>query len=191
MNHEIRIAILDMNNNHPNQGMRNIKDISETFKANSGYQVSIEIFDVRHQYEMPKIEDFDIFISSGGPGNPHKEGFVWEENYNRFLNAIWKHNKEHESKNICSLFAIHSSWPAFIGIWQKLPKENLILSELCRSIRQKPVKRIFTEKSSRTFYAVDSRAYQVIQPKTDHLEKHGMQILALEKSAHILIWKGL
>jgi hypothetical protein len=34
---------------------------------------------------MPKIEDFDIFISSGGPGNPHKEGFVWEENYNRFL----------------------------------------------------------------------------------------------------------
>ncbi|SPY31739.1 Uncharacterised protein [Oligella urethralis] len=73
MNHEIRIAILDMNNNHPNQGMRNIKGISETFKANSGYQVSIEIFDVRHKYEMPKIEDFDIFISSGGPGNPHKE----------------------------------------------------------------------------------------------------------------------
>lgn len=89
--------------------MRNIKGISETFKANSGYQVSIEIFDVRHKYEMPKIEDFDIFISSGGPGNPHKEGYVWEENYNRFRMQYGNITKEHESKNICSLFAIHSS----------------------------------------------------------------------------------
>ncbi|WP_454059936.1 type 1 glutamine amidotransferase [Elizabethkingia ursingii] len=182
MNHEIRIAILDMNNNHPNQGMRNIKDISETFKANSGYQVSIEIFDVRHQYEMPKIEDFDIFISSGGPGNPHKEGFVWEENYNRFLNAIWKHNKEHESKKY--MFLICHSFQLACIYWdlaEVTQRKSYSFGVMPIHKTETGEKDFLLKNLPEPFYAVDSRAYQVIQPKTDHLEKHGMQILALEK----------
>ena len=61
---DVRIALLDMNNNHPNQGMRNIKELSKAFQEQSEYEVSVEIFDVRYKNEMPNIEDFDIFISS-------------------------------------------------------------------------------------------------------------------------------
>ena len=76
---EIKLALLDMNNNHPNQGMRNIREISAAFQKNSEFDVKIEYFDVRYKNEMPNVADFDIFISSGGPGTPHKEGYEWEE----------------------------------------------------------------------------------------------------------------
>ena len=60
-----------MNNNHVNQGMRNIREISQQFKEHADEDVSITLFDVRFKDEIPDIQDFDIFISSGGPGNPH------------------------------------------------------------------------------------------------------------------------
>lgn len=62
---EIKLALLDMNNNHPNQGMRNIREISAAFQKNSEFDVKIEYFDVRYKNEMPNVADFDIFISSG------------------------------------------------------------------------------------------------------------------------------
>ncbi|WP_449397933.1 hypothetical protein [Chryseobacterium wanjuense] len=70
---DIRIALLDMNNNQVNQGFKNIKEISETFQQSSEENVSIKTFDVRFKNEMPDISDFDIFISSGEPGNPHEK----------------------------------------------------------------------------------------------------------------------
>jgi hypothetical protein len=57
---DVRIALLDMNNNHPNQGMRNIKELSKAFQEQSEYEVSVDVFDVRYKNEMPNIEDFDI-----------------------------------------------------------------------------------------------------------------------------------
>lgn len=82
---DIRIALLDMNNNQINQGFKNIKEISEAFRQScTGENVSITTFDVRFKNEIPDIEDFDIFISSGGPGNPHREGFEWEDRFSAF-----------------------------------------------------------------------------------------------------------
>ena len=86
---DVRIALLDMNNNQANQGFKNIKEISENFKKQSDENISITGFDVRYKNEIPNIEDFDIFISSGGPGNPHREGFEWEQKFADFLNAVY------------------------------------------------------------------------------------------------------
>jgi hypothetical protein len=60
-----------------------------------------------------------------------------------FLNAVWKHNKENESKKY--MFLICHSFQLACIYWDlaEVTKENLILSELCLSIRQKPVKKIF------------------------------------------------
>ena len=68
-----------------------------------------------------------------------------------------------------------------LGFGEVTQKKILFFRSYAYSIRQKPVKRFLLKNLPGTFYAVDSRAYQVIQPKTNHLEKHGMQILALEK----------
>ena len=40
---EIKLALLDMNNNHPNQGMRNIHEISAAFQKNSEFDVKLNI----------------------------------------------------------------------------------------------------------------------------------------------------
>ena len=61
MKHPVRLAILDMNNNHDNMGIASIKRIADRFAI-----IEYEVFDVRHKKEVPGL-DFDIYISSGGP----------------------------------------------------------------------------------------------------------------------------
>lgn len=179
---DIRIALLDMNNNHVNQGFRNIKEISETFQQNSEENVVIKTFDVRFKDEMPEIGDFDIFISSGGPGNPHREGFAWEDRFANFLDSVFEHNKDHEDKKY--LFLICHSFQLASIHWN--------LGNICKrksySFGVMPVhkteegKEEFLFKNLQDpFYAVDSRAYQFIEPDHARFEELGMTVMAIEK----------
>ena len=179
---EIKIALLDMNNNHPNQGMRNITELSNAFKSKSECSVLITLFDVRYKNEMPKIEDFDIFISSGGPGNPHREGLEWEDKFSSFLDDIWKHNLENEQKKY--LFLVCHSFQLACIHW------NLGVVNMRRSYSfgVMPVHKTKTGKHDfllknlpEPFYAVDSRAYQVIEPNKANFNKMNAEIVAIEK----------
>ncbi len=180
---KIRLALLDMNNNHINQGMRNIKEISQAYKENTEEVVEIQTFDVRYKNQMPNFEEFDIFISSGGPGNPHKEGYAWETKYAEFLDKIWFHNQQTKQKKF--LFLICHSFQLASIHWQ--------LGNICKrksySFGVLPIHK--TEEGENNFlfknlpepfYAVDSRAYQFIEPNLKKLEEMGMQIIALEKA---------
>jgi len=62
---KLKLAILDMYENAPNEGMRCIKAIAQ---AHADF-VDWKVFDVRHKNEVPGNE-YDIYISSGGPGSP-------------------------------------------------------------------------------------------------------------------------
>ncbi|SHG37283.1 GMP synthase-Glutamine amidotransferase [Chryseobacterium oranimense] len=179
---DIRIALIDMNNNHVNQGFRNIKEISEAFQQSSEENVTIQTFDVRFKNEMPDINDFDIFISSGGPGNPHREGFEWEDRYAAFLDAVLDHNQYNEDKKY--LFLICHSFQLASIHWK--------LGNICKrksySFGVMPVHK--TEEGEQEFlfknlqdpfYAVDSRAYQFIEPDMDRFDELGMKIMAIEK----------
>lgn len=180
---DIRIALLDMNNNQVNQGFKNIKEISESFRQScKGENVSITTFDVRFKNEIPDIEDFDIFISSGGPGNPHREGFEWEDQFSHFLDSIFSHNRISQDKKY--LFLICHSFQLASIHWK--------LGNICKrksySFGVMPVHK--TEEGEEEFlfknlpdpfYAVDSRAYQFIEPDYDRLEEMGMKITAIEK----------
>ncbi|MEG0925252.1 MULTISPECIES: type 1 glutamine amidotransferase [Chryseobacterium] len=179
---DIRIALLDMNNNHVNQGFRNIKEISETFQQNSDENVIIKTFDVRFKDEMPEIGDFDIFISSGGPGTPHKEGFEWEERFANFLDTVFEHNKYNEDKKY--LFLICHSFQLASIHWK--------LGNICKrksySFGVMPVHKtregrdeFLLKNLQDPFYAVDSRAYQFIEPDQERFEELGMTVMAIEK----------
>ncbi len=179
---DIRIALLDMNNNHANQGFRNIKEISEAFQQNSDENVVIQTFDVRFKNEMPDIHDFDIYISSGGPGNPHREGLEWEDRFAGFLDSVFEHNRYNEDKKYVFLIC-HSFQLASIH-WK--------LGNICKrksySFGVMPVhktdegKEEFLFKNLQDpFYAVDSRAYQFIEPDLERLDELGMKITAIEK----------
>lgn len=179
---EIKIALLDMNNNHANQGMRNIKEISQAFKENAEDKVTIELFDVRYKNEMPNVADFDIFISSGGPGNPHREGYEWEEKFANFLDDVWENNKNQEQKKF--LFLVCHSFQLASIHWN--------IGNICKrksySFGVMPIHKtdegeqdFLLKNLPQPFYAVDSRAYQLIEPDDQKMENLGMKILALEK----------
>lgn len=179
---DIRIALLDMNNNQVNQGFKNIREISEAFKKNSEENVIIKTFDVRHKNEMPDIEDFDIFISSGGPGDPHREGLEWEDKFAEFLDTVYNHNKYNDDKKYMFLIC-HSFQLASIH-WE--------LGNICKrksySFGVMPIHK--TDEGEQEFlfknlpdpfYAVDSRAFQFIEPNHERFEELGMKIVAIEK----------
>lgn len=182
MKKTIKLALLDMNNNHVNQGMRNINEISMAFQQQSEDHVEIKIFDVRFKNEMPNIEDFDIFISSGGPGTPHREGYEWEQKFADFLDGIWEHNKNSDHKKF--LFLICHSFQLASIHWK--------LGNICKrksySFGVMPVHKtdegeqdFLLKNLPDPFYAVDSRAYQFIEPNMDLMDEMGMKIVALEK----------
>ena len=179
---DVRIALLDMNNNQTNQGFKNIKEISEAFQNQSEENISIETFDVRYKNEIPNIEDFDIFISSGGPGNPHREGYEWEQKFADFLDSIYYYNKENDAKKY--LFLICHSFQLASIHWK--------LGNICKrksySFGVMPVHK--TEEGEQEFllknlpdpfYAVDSRAYQFIEPDYPKFNELGMKVVAIEK----------
>lgn len=179
---DIRIALLDMNNNHVNQGFKNIKEISEAFQESSEENISIDLFDVRYKNEMPNVKDFDIFISSGGPGDPHREGLEWEDKFAGFLDEVYNHNQYNENKKY--LFLICHSFQLASIHWK--------LGNICKrrsySFGVMPVHK--TKEGSQEFlfknlpdpfYAVDSRAFQFIEPDQERLEEMGMKITAIEK----------
>ena len=76
-----RVAIIDMYNGVPNKGMAGIKKIIDTLE----YPMSYDLFDARGDAELPNLDDYSIFISTGGPGNPLEEGSVWQQRYFDFL----------------------------------------------------------------------------------------------------------
>lgn len=191
---DIRIALLDMNNNKVNQGFKNIKEISETFQRRyvEG-NVTIKTFDVRFKNEIPEIEDFDIFISSGGPGDPHREGLEWEDKFARFLDNIFEHNQSHSNKKY--LFLICHSFQLASIHW----KLGTINKRKSYSFGVMPVHK--TEEGEQEFlfknlpdpfYAVDSRAFQFIEPDYKRFDELGMKITAIEKfRPHIYLERAI
>jgi GMP synthase-like glutamine amidotransferase len=179
---DVRIALLDMNNNHVNQGFKNIKEISEAFKQQSEENISIEVFDVRFKNEIPNIKDFDIFISSGGPGNPHREGFEWEDKFAQFLDSVYQHNQESEAKKflflICHSFQLASiHWD--LGNICKRKSYSFGVMPIHKS--EEGEQEFLFKNLPDPFYAVDSRAYQFIEPNVERFEELGMKIVAIEK----------
>jgi GMP synthase-like glutamine amidotransferase len=179
---DIRIALLDMNNNHVNQGFRNIKEISEAFQQSTEENVSIKTFDVRFKNEMPDIEDFDIFISSGGPGDPHREGLEWEDKFAKFLDKVFEHNKFNDDKKylflICHSFQLASiHWE--LGTINKRKSYSFGVMPIHKT--EEGEQEFLFKNLPDPFYGVDSRAYQFIEPDHERFEELGMKIVAIEK----------
>ena len=104
----IRIAILDLYDGVPNEGMRGIRQLIEEFEVDFHLTVTYEVFDVRLKIQIPDLS-FDVYISSGGPGSPlDSEGSLWERNYFSLMESIKDHNKQHSDQKKHVLLICHS-----------------------------------------------------------------------------------
>ena len=179
----LRIAILDLYEGFENQGMRCINDIILNWGKNNGYTIEYKIFEVRQHLQYPEISEYDVFISSGGPGSPlDSEGTEWDNKYMNWLTAINEWNGSNTSKKYV-FFICHSFQLAC-----RYFKVATVCKRKSTSFGVFPIHRIdngngevvFDELKD-PFYAVDSRDYQVTEPNHTQLRALGASILAIEK----------
>lgn len=178
MSQQIRIAILDMYNGEPNQGMRCIIDIINRFNQ----IVTFQIYDIRGKCEFPNIEKFDIYISTGGPGNPLEGDGNWDLKYYDFIDQLANWNKEQKVKKHV-LFICHSFQMAcyHFGLAEITKRKSTSFGVMTIHKTEAGTNDPILEGLESPFYAIDSRDYQVVQPKLSIFSKKGAMIIALEK----------
>lgn len=178
MSNPIRVAVLDMYNGEPNQGMRCIIDIINRFNQ----MVTFQIFDVRGKNEFPDIKKFDIYISTGGPGNPLEGDGNWDLKWYDFIEQLWQWNKEQKTKKHV-LFICHSFQMAchHFGLATLNKRKSTSFGVMTIHKTEDGTTDSVLEGLQNPFYAIDSRDYQVVQPKLSIFKKKGAQIIALEK----------
>lgn len=175
---KLHLAILDMYDGEPNQGMRCIKDIVARFDS----QVSYKVFDVRGKAEIPEISDYDLFISTGGPGNPMDGDGNWDLKYFDFLDQIWIWNQNFNHKKYI-LFICHSFQMAcrHFGLGTLTKRNSTSFGVMSVHKTAEGQKDSLLQNLENPFWAVDSRDYQVVQPDLKKFKVLGAKIIALEK----------
>ncbi len=182
-NQHIRVAIIDLYNNEPNEGMRCIQDLLNSFPLQPQQSLSSKVFDVRFKNEVPDLS-YDIYISTGGPGSPlADENAMWERNYFNLIDSIFEHNAGGVG-NKKYLFLICHSFQLVCRHFEiaEVAKRNSTAFGIFPIHKTEDGKKeILFKQLPDPFYTVDSRDYQVIQPDHNKLLKMGAKILALEK----------
>ena len=181
----IKIAVLDMNNNHANEGMRcilhAIRNVQGNGWQNRSTELTFDVFNARGSNELPGL-GYDIYISSGGPGSPLASDDAWEVPYFELIDGIFEWNRRHERKKF--MFLICHSF--------QLVVRHLALGRLSKrrstSFGIFPIYKVGDGHTDplltglpEPFYAVDSRDYQITEPDESRLEALGASILCLEK----------
>jgi GMP synthase-like glutamine amidotransferase len=174
---KIRLAILDLYDGTPNQGMRCIHEIADSF----GPRMDKKVFDVRGKGEVPDL-DFDVYISSGGPGDPRKCGADWEPAYYGWLDrvAAWNRTEPHKKP---ALFICHSFQMAVehFGLAEVCPRRSMSFGTFPVHLTEAGQQDHFFADLPTPFWVVDFRRFQVIQPDDEKIEAFGADILAMEK----------
>jgi len=179
---QVKVAILDLYNGVENEGMRGFQEILQRYKATNDLNLTYEIFDVRKKSEIPGTE-FDIYISSGGPGSPLSEDEVWDKKYMQLIDKLEDHNLSNTSQKKYGFFVCHSfqllcrKYKLGVIGTRRSPSFGVLPVHMTRPAKKDHV---FAGLSD-PFYAVDSRSWQVIYPDEKRFMDMRMQLLAIEK----------
>ncbi|HAZ92374.1 MAG: GMP synthase [Chitinophagaceae bacterium] len=181
----LRVAILDLYEGAENQGMRCIREILNQFADSHHLNLEKAEFDVRLKHEVPGL-DFDIYISSGGPGSPlESEGSNWEKKYFGWLKAVEEFNYNEANVVKKKVFFICHSFQLVCRhyhIGQVTKRKSTAFGVFpIHYLPGAEDEQVFAGLKD-PFYAVDSRDYQVIQPNHNKIKQMGATILAIEKA---------
>ena len=178
-----RIAVLDLYDGEPNQGMRCIRGLMEAADGRHGVPVAYDVYEARLKAELPDL-GYDAYISTGGPGSPFDgEGKPWEARYFAWLDALHAHNARRAGTPKHALFICHSFQMLVrhfavaqvtrrrsqsFGIFPVHPTPAGLLDPLFDGLGD-------------PLYAADFRHWQVVQPDAQRLADLGASILCYEK----------
>ncbi|NCD70407.1 type 1 glutamine amidotransferase [Mucilaginibacter agri] len=188
----IKVAILDLYNGTANKAIGGFEKILEQYRLLKNVELAWEVFDVRKSNQLPDTS-FDIYISSGGPGNPYSEAEEWDKNYFKLVDELFEHNASPEKPKKHVLFVCHS--------FQLMCRQYKLGEVSLRNISSFGVVKVdfvhggnedvMFKGLSDPFYAVDSRSWQVINPDIDAFKKMGASLLAIERDRGDDLPRGL
>lgn len=188
--HKLKLAILDMYDGSPNQGMRCIQEILSDFSQDIDYQ----IFDVRKKVEIPDLS-FDIFISTGGPGDPREGDGVWDKAWAAWLENVYQYNKTVSAKRRKHVFFIcHSFQMACLHFKMAdiTARKSMSFGTFPVYLTNEGCKESIFEALSNPFYIADFRHFQVVEPDETVFSDMKAKILAKEKPRpHVALERAL
>ena len=180
----VRIAILDLYEGEPNQGMRCIREIITQWGEQTATHIAFDEFEVRLKQELPDLS-YDIYISSGGPGSPlDSEGLAWDNAYFNWLEQVeaWNNNTSNHHKKfvffICHSFQLVSR---YYGIGDISKRKSTAFGVFPVHVTLEGQKDAVFAGLNDPFYVVDSRDWQVTLPDFKKLKMIGAEILCIEK----------
>lgn len=180
----IRIAILDLYEGQPNQGMRCLREIINQWGEYHQIDVTWDEFDVRLKAEVPDLS-YDIYLSSGGPGSPLDSiNSDWERAYFNWFNAVesWNRNPDNTRKKF-AFFICHSFQLLcrHYGIAEVSKRKSTSFGVFPVHVLLEGQHDPVFGGLNDPFYVVDSRDWQAIHPHFEKLKQMGAQVLCIEK----------
>jgi GMP synthase-like glutamine amidotransferase len=174
----VRVAVLDMNNNVPNLGLGNIVEIVKEFKD----EVEWEVFDVRFKNEIPDLS-WDIYLSSGGPGDPLEGDGVWDVQYYDLIDKLWQHNLSGNPIKKFAFFICHSFQMIadHFQIAEIHPRRSMSFGTFPVHKTEDGETELYLSGLPDPFYVADFRHWQVLKPNAEIIHEIGAKITVLEK----------
>lgn len=173
----VKLAILDLNDNTPNLGLLSICQHVDNFAS----EIEYEIFDVRHKHEIPDL-NFDIYISSGGPGDPRVGDGIWEKNLDNLLEGIIQYNLNNHNKKyvflICHSFQMGCLFFNFGNIGLRYKKS--FGTYPCYLTGDGMREEVF-ENLPNPMYIADFRSFEVIDEGFSNVDNDYPKVLAVEQ----------
>ncbi len=180
----VRVAILDLYDGFPNQGMRCLREILNQFADTYHLHLEWDEFDVRGKADLPDLS-YDIYISSGGPGSPlQSKGTEWENKFFNWITSVkeWNDNPLQEQKKhvffICHSFQLACR---YFEIGNVCERKSTAFGVFPVHLINGSDNEIIFNGLRDPFYGVDSRDYQVVEPNHKHLKEIGAKLLCIEK----------
>jgi homoserine O-succinyltransferase len=180
----VRAAIIDLYDNEINQGMRCIQDILNSFNGKiNNIPLEYDRYNTRADGDIPGME-YDIYISSGGPGSPFSgEGSKWEKDYFNLLDKVLQNNSSAETGKKYVFFICHSFqiMCRYFQLAEIVKRENRAFGifpiDKTLSGNSDPILR----KLPDPFYAADFREWQVLNPDQKVFDELGAELLCIER----------
>jgi len=179
----LKVAIIDLNNGVPNQGMRGIQEILSRFESDHKIDLTFDIFDLRQKGEIPGMH-YDAYISSGGPGSPlESEGEKWENDFYHLLDQIEDFNTLHQDQKKYAFLICHSFQLACrkYALGKVTERRSNAFGIFPITLTPEGEKDEIFNGMTNPFFSVDSRDWQVIEPDFHAFEAKGAKLLAIEK----------
>jgi len=180
---KLNATIIDLYDNEPNQGMRCLQDLlKEADNRFDDIKLKYDIYETRYKNEIPNL-DYDIYISSGGPGSPFDGmGKEWEKKYFNLLDKIWTNNQNSANKKKYLFFICHS-----FQIMVRYFELGKVIERESRSFGIVPVHKTNFGKEDKIlkslpnpFLAADFRNWQAIQPDKNKFSELDAKLLCIE-----------